>query len=592
MIPEILVRREAEAASLIADPLFRRQWRELCHRCPWATVFQDVPYVTRWYELYCERYEPMLVSGRDDVGDLTGLFCLGMECRSGKLVAAGVPHAEYSAWLAPPESHEQYIESALDRLAEQFPGGKVGFGFLAPGTPLGWLGRGRRWSRFGDLRSFSRPIMGVGDGSKIKESLQKKSNKQNLKQLEKLGHLDFQRICRFEEIADDFPEILDLYDFRLGALYRVLPFRADPCKGAFLRSLYEVPDLLHTTVWRLDGKIISARIGFLDRSRGQVSLGYLAHSPFLAKHSPGRLHVYFLGLLLAEEGIPEIDLTAGGDSYKERFATHHDLVHHLTVYFSGAERLALAARAAVRRTAKRALGYASVTPDQVRRTIDKLKIVTNKMSISLRSPTPAGERDRDYTVCHLDLDRTLVDLPDRPILRRDVLADLLSYEPSSGQAPSQEDFLRTAWARLERGDHVYTCVEDGLLISHIWLTRLSVSVGDDHGGLLVGFPAGSVLLDGFFTHSGDRDRGLFRATVARILKDLASSGDPNHVVVILQSDDLAAREVLDELGFVSRLPLSVREPASNAESLSVSVDPSPSASVSHHRTQPACTTGP
>lgn len=79
MIPEILVRREAEAASLIADPLFRRQWRELCHRCPWATVFQDVPYVTRWYELYCERYEPMLVSGRDDVGDLTGLFCLGMD---------------------------------------------------------------------------------------------------------------------------------------------------------------------------------------------------------------------------------------------------------------------------------------------------------------------------------------------------------------------------------------------------------------------------------------------------------------------------------------------------------------------------------
>ncbi len=590
MIPEILVRREAEAAALIGDPLFRNQWRDLCHRCPWATVFQDVPYVTRWYELYSEQYEPVLVLGRDGRGGLTGLFCLGVERRTGKLVVAGLPHSEYSAWLAPPETDDQFIESALDRLAERFPGCKLGFGFLPPGTPVSWLGPGRRWSRFCDSRPYSRPIMAVGDGSKIRESLQKKSNRQNLKQFEKLGHLEFQRIRRYEEIAADFDEMTDLHDFRMGALHRGMAFRADPLKKALLRSLYEVPDLLHTTVWRLDGKIISARIGFVHRKSGQVTLGYLVHSPFLAKHSPGRLHVYLLGLLLAEEGIPELDLTAGGDSYKERFATHHDEVHRLTVFFSGAERLAVAAQAAARRTAKRALGLISVTPDDIRRQIDRVRSVRHHLMGTRGGFVSSARRGRNLTVHHLDRARIVGDLPDRPVLRRDVLADLLRYEPSSDQAPSKEDFLRDAWVRLERGDHVYTCLEDGLLISHIWLLRLTGSAGEDHGELLVGFPPGSILLDGFFAHPGHRDQGLFRATVARILKDLASAGDPNHVVVIVQSDHLAARKVLAELGFVDQLPLAVREPVSSPEDLNATVG-RPRPLESHKLSQPPCAKG-
>jgi CelD/BcsL family acetyltransferase involved in cellulose biosynthesis len=556
LIAEILVQREKEAASLIADPIFRHQWRDLYHRCPWATVFQDAPFLTRWYEIYSKQYEPVVVLGRGRRGDLTGLLCMGWDRRSDKLVVAGTPHSEYTAWLSRPETHDEYIESALDRLAEQFSGCKVGFGYLPARTPVGWLSPGRRWRWSCDLQSFSRPIMAVGDGSKIRESLQKKSNRQNLKQFEKLGHLEFQRIRRYEEIAADFDEMTDLYDFRMGALYRGMTFCADPLKKALLRSLYEVPDLLHTTVWRLDGKIISARIGFVHRQSGQVTLGYLAHSPFLAKHSPGRLHVYLLGLLLAQEGIPELDLTAGGDIYKERFATHHDEVYRLTVFFSRAERLRARAKAAARRTAKRLLGYASITPDQVRKTINNINIIMNSLSMSPRSRTPAGRRERDLIVYRLDRASILGDLCGRPIFRRDVLADLLVYSPDNALAPSRADFLRNASERLERGDHVYTYVENGLLIAQIWLTRLSGSAGGEGRACLGGFPDKSIVLEGFSTHPSRRDPGLFRASIAKVLADLVSSGDPSPVIVLVDSADLGSSRVLIEFGFDNRPPLA------------------------------------
>src|SRR5262249_35086431 len=153
------------------------------------------------------------------------------------------------------------------------------------------------------------------------------------------------------------------HDFRRGASYGNTPFRDDPFRKAFYRSLFEVPELLYTTVWRLDGKIISARIDFVHREG--ISLGLAGHSPFLAKASPGTLHHYLLGCQLATDGIAQLDLTTGGDSYKERFATHHDTVHRLIVYFSAVERMREAAEAELRRAARRILVRTSVTPNQI-----------------------------------------------------------------------------------------------------------------------------------------------------------------------------------------------------------------------------------
>jgi CelD/BcsL family acetyltransferase involved in cellulose biosynthesis len=549
VLSEIQVLKGPDADRLIADSQFRAEWHDLHRQCPWATVFQDPRYVWRWYEVYSQRYEPVVVVGRDSADKLHGLLCLGSEQRSGNLVPAGVPQT-YSVWLARPETHDQYVEGALDQVAKRFPGAQVLFDFLPAGTPLSWLGPGRRWRPSCELRSFSCPIAAVCDGEKFRESIQKKSNKKLFKQLERQGRLEFEQVFRFEQIGDDFSEMLDLYDFRQGALYRATPFRDEPRKGAFLRSLYEVPGLLHTTVWRLDGRVISAHIGF--HQEGRVTLGYRPHSPSLAKCSPARLHLYLLGSLFAEQGISELDLTAGGDAYKERFATHHDEVYRLTVFFSRRERLRVATVAAARSAAKRALGLISVTPEDVREQVGRVRALGRRALRAVRGGGSAGQRGGDPVAYHLARAHAVGSPSDQPAFRRNAVGDLLAYEPHDAQGPTRFQFLGHALTRLERGDQVYTCAENGLLIAHVWLSRPSVSAPQDRADPVAEFPTGAILVDGFTVHPRHRDRGLFRAAVARILWDLVSTSDSSAIFVAVDSADVSARQALSGLGFDDR----------------------------------------
>ena len=337
MLPDVSIRRNREAAKLLEHPVFREQWQVLYHQCPWATIFQSLPYQETWYTTYQTVFEPVLVLALGPGRELAGLLCLALERSSGKLVLAGTPHAEYTSWLARTEDHDLFVTTALHQVQREFPESRLDFCYLPPHTPLGWLEANRKWKRASVLQPIPRPLMTVEDGSKIRESLRKKHNKNRIKQLEKLGKLEFQRVRQLDDIAENLEEIIDFYDFRQGAMHQVTPFRTDPLKRCFFQTLLGIPDLLHTTVWRLNDKPISAHIGF--RSFDQVSLGITAYSPYLVDYSPGKWHLYLLGLQLVEDGISDLDLTPGEDSYKERFATRHDWVHRLTIFFSAKERL-------------------------------------------------------------------------------------------------------------------------------------------------------------------------------------------------------------------------------------------------------------
>jgi hypothetical protein len=271
------------------------------------------------------------------------------------------------------------------------------------------------------------------------------------------------------------------------------------------------------------------------------------------------MHVYLLGLQLVDEGIPELNLTAGGDAYKERFATHHDQVHCLTVYFSGAERLKASARTAVRRTARQILGCTAITPDQVRQAIQKLKRIRNRVSRPLESPTCAGkERDaRNYY--HLKCANVLEKTPNSLVFRRDVVADLMDYQAGAAGDQSWVDFLRAALERIERGDHVYTHVENQLLIAHVWLTRISSSAGREDLATLGDSPDEIILLDGFSMHKRRRDPESYRAAIAGILGNLSSSGETGSLIMVVDHSDCALGRVLIELGFDNR-PSSRAEP--------------------------------
>jgi CelD/BcsL family acetyltransferase involved in cellulose biosynthesis len=101
---------------------------------------------------------------------------------------------------------------------------------------------------------------------------------------------------------------------------------------------------------RSGDRFIAGHFGL--RNGRQLMLGILSHSPFLAEFSPGRFHIWYMALELARQGIHEIDLTPGGDEYKQKLATHTEQAYTITVYFDRTEYWRAITAAYIRSTAK------------------------------------------------------------------------------------------------------------------------------------------------------------------------------------------------------------------------------------------------
>jgi CelD/BcsL family acetyltransferase involved in cellulose biosynthesis len=168
--------------------------------------------------------------------------------------------------------------------------------------------------------------------------LRKPGNKSRLRQLKKLGAVEFRRVTDPAEFRPLLKVFADYHDCRQSASHGSTPFQTDPQKHAFHLALMNTPDLLHVTVLEVGHQIASAHLNMI-RGR-EVQLGVIAHNPEFARLSPGKLHIRFLAKMLAEQGYTRLDLTPGGEDYKERFASGADTVHSVMVFPSTLHRAA------------------------------------------------------------------------------------------------------------------------------------------------------------------------------------------------------------------------------------------------------------
>ncbi len=167
----------------------------------------------------------------------------------------------------------------------------------------------------------------------IQASFAKKSNKSRFNRLKKLGKLEFRQLTDSTELERVFDDLIAYYDFRQGAVNHSTPFREDPQKRRFHTDLFaSAQGEAYITATYLDERLIAAFWGAV--SGKTVHLGMLIHSPFLAEHSPGKLHIMQLSEHLLKVGKDVLDLTPGGDAWKERFANAHDKVAEAIVYRS------------------------------------------------------------------------------------------------------------------------------------------------------------------------------------------------------------------------------------------------------------------
>jgi CelD/BcsL family acetyltransferase involved in cellulose biosynthesis/GNAT superfamily N-acetyltransferase len=549
--PNIEILRGADADRLLDDPAFVDRWRRLCAACPWATAFQGPDFVLTWYRTYRPRFEPVLVLSRAAGGELLALLTLAASADGG-LAVGGAWHAEYHAWVCSADLADTFPPAALAAARRLLPSAGLRFTYLPPNTPLAWLASDPVRARC-LLTPHRRPLMRLGDGSAIAESLSKSGNKSRLKRLKKLGPVEFKRVTDPAELAHLFDDLIACYDARRMAISGSAPFRNDPLKRPFHLAMAAAPGLLHATVLTVGPHLAAAHLGL--RTGGELQLGLIAHNPLFAAHSPGKFQLLFLAQLLLREGCDRLDLTAGGDPYKERFADDSDQVHTLVAFPTRVATARGRAEALASRSARAALNRLKIPTTRVHVLRSRLKRVRAKSVVTAAASAVcrAAAWVRSERVVHV-LAQPLASLaqaaPVDPAfaVHRDRIADLLAYAPDE-PGPTPQDFTSDALTRLEAGQHLYTRVEGERLVTRGWLVERPDP--DLLQRVLPGFtfPANAALILDLHTSPSVRNRGLATDCLRAIARDASRIPDTDQILIAVPARNRAALRAAERAGF-------------------------------------------
>ena len=230
----IKIKKGKRAIEQLTAHAFRESWQKIYEQCPWAAPALSFDYVSIWYEVYRQRFSPILVSKEGPNGELLGVLPLAEQKDDGSLTVAGGNQGEYKVWLAPPNDGGEFITKALLLVRQTYPGRTLTFMYLPPMTPLDFLSKDMVLKTFCKVRSYSRPLLILNEAA-LKQSLRKKSNKSRINRLRALGEINFVRLTRRAEAEPLMEEIATQCDLRQGAAHDSLPFSRDPVKRIFYR---------------------------------------------------------------------------------------------------------------------------------------------------------------------------------------------------------------------------------------------------------------------------------------------------------------------------------------------------------------------
>jgi CelD/BcsL family acetyltransferase involved in cellulose biosynthesis len=316
-----------EAIAHIGSTDFITAWKALCDGCAWSTACQHPDFIIPWYQLYAERGLPVIVFEQGEDGQVSGFLPLALIDKGKTLVGAGMVEAEYQCWLALPENGNRFITEAIAAIRQTFPGAALHLRYINGGAPLDWI-RASKHTTFCRLQSHPRPLLKL-PASEIVDRLNNKKYRAKLNKLKKSGEISFQRIEDHQGFVSIFEDMCRKYDARQAEKNFVSPFRDDALKAKFYIELHR-RGILHATILHVGNEIAAFHAGLV--SRNWLHLGINAQADCFEQQSPGRIHLLMLSAFAQQENFSTIDLTPGGDKYKERFATQHDMVHELLLF--------------------------------------------------------------------------------------------------------------------------------------------------------------------------------------------------------------------------------------------------------------------
>ena len=516
------VHRGDDAHRLLDDPAFLAEWRSLAAADPKHTWFQEPTFAGAWYAAYASRHEAFLVTGWQD-GALAGLMPLALT--GDGLVHAGAHQCEYQGWIAAPEIDATFGRLAVEAAMKTWRG-RWEWRNTAPGIPSDWIeDPGARGTL---ATAFESPLLDVADSEFI-DARMKGRLRSYRNRLERRG----MRYARFTDAAsarEFLPRLERWCDLRQAAAHGSVPFALDSAKADFHARLLACPEEVWLSVLWLEELPVAAHLG--PFAHGELAMGVQGYDPREGKLSPGTILMFEMAADISSAGGRLLDLTPGGDAWKERYASRHRTLHHVVLHGSRAAAIAEQARRRAVAGARAAVRTVAGEPDALRQRVAarpaEPAIATHEIS---RTDLPAPY-DRGITTTDIDRIQTL----------------LIDHAVRRGPEATR-DMLSLALRRMSQGWMPVATLEGETLRALLWLNPAGseVDLTDPGDPRLRGDGTGDVP-DGTRLVIADSAGGVAPdADPGEILAAAVSLNDrlPDRLLVITDAGSQAMRRWLD-----------------------------------------------
>jgi len=144
-------------------------------------------------------------------------------------------------------------------------------------------------------------------------------------------------------------------------------------------------------------------------------------------------------------------------------------------------------------------------------------------------------------------------LPHPTRMRRDRWEDLALCRAWSYPLLTREQYLAVVEERrLTGGQHLYSLVEDGVLVHYGWVIARQERAPDAALGLVMVPPPGSAGLYDYFTDPIARGRGLYTDSLRQCMHDAVDLDGARQVFIYVYADNLISKRVIEKAGFKYR----------------------------------------
>lgn len=550
---EIKIVKDNFVLDLLNDKTFINQWYELAKQNEHVTVIQEPPFVLTWYRQYYNRYQPILILGFDKDSILVGLMPLAFSLQGQYLTHAGDYHAEYHGWLCKKNIGQDFPIQALIAVKNNFHLRKWQWRPLPPRSQINWLSSNelKNENIYVSFTEEDSPVLDLNDENKINR-LRTKSVSNQINRYKKRSGFFIERV-RSKEKAKEIFDILALQcDFRQMAAHQTTPFANDGNKKPFYIERLNFPENNHFTISWSDNKPIAYHFGACDTDT--VYSGLASYDPLEEKNSPSKIHTLKLIELLREEGYHYLDLTPGGDKYKEIYATFHQKIYTLTIFFLKKDKIISDIKSFIKKTLKKWIASAGVQPKIVKNKIDNAlaiikgftglrpqKIITNLISLFY------GKKIYVLYKFLID-DSSLNDFHSDDNVHINNYTDLLRYDNTNPDIKEKAQLFSGALNHFKSDDLLYTIVMNEVLAQYGWMAKGGKSHRITGVDMDFDSPGDSVILYDFFTDPSYSKEELFTKTLEKMLIESKRNG-AKEVFIWVSENGSPEKGLIERIGF-------------------------------------------